>query len=422
MSSCKCLVTTKVQIRDLIDASSPASDLREKFITMTPSKEFAEWCRFTDKHPEFLNTQSDAGMYANEAIKALESKSEFRAKLCIEKAVFLAVVGGKPQKDRDRFFEKFHEREKGTIDDFVQRYRAIEELCRKKVHTPMAISRQTMPPLDDPRVKQLTQEPGALVHRPAAFDRQSRRTEAIEDDDCPDNRRTRREATHNRTTASQEANRSHGPPIDTRDPAKTTLQPSIKGGSTAFEKLDPKYERRDPRRAGTFFTVGRVFSILEHVEADSDNKRRCDNDRRSDNDRPSAAKYTTRKGDITILSYVRSFAVVREGYGYCWAVPINAYNGKGLLKPGLGADDVQAHALIHDSHKRPMMLRNEPRLSKTPIAVDLSEEAETLADDSLINFSKVTTVEHNVRAMAVGKVSRSSYANFVAYWREHLLN
>lgn len=121
----------------------------------------------------------------------------------------------------------------------------------------------------------------------------------------------------------------------------------------------PRYEKRDPKRAGSFFKVGRVFAILEHVE-----------DGRESNDRSTDVKWRTKKRVIWILSHFRRFAVVREEHGYCWAVPINTYKVNGLLKSGFNEADVQAHATIYDSQNKLKMLRGEPKLWKTPIAVD----------------------------------------------------
>lgn len=65
-----------------------------------------------------LNDQSDTDIYVNAAIKAFENDYEARARLCIEKAVFSMVIGGKEQKKKDQLFGKYHQRDKSTMDDF----------------------------------------------------------------------------------------------------------------------------------------------------------------------------------------------------------------------------------------------------------------------------------------------------------------
>lgn len=389
-------------------SSSITADLREQFIMKSPSVKFADWCRFTDKYPVLLDDSDEATVYMNEAISAMGSKSEPRAKLCIEKAVFLTLIGGKKQTERDEFFDNFHQREPRTMETFQQRYKTIEERCRSKKSSARLPSQPTTRSGDGESVRHIQEGLGSVSLNPVA----ARHTVALEvNDEHPVKDPVGSESVHHQDVPIQAQPRRRGPPINTSDPANTGLEPSIKGGSDTFEKLDPRYERRDPRRAGSFFRVGRVFAILEHVE-----------DGRRFDDRTSDAKWKTTKGDVLILSHIRRFVVVREGHGYCWAVPVNTYNGRGLLDRGLNDQDIQAHAIIHDSEDKPKMLKGEPMLSKTPIAVDRSPEADPLTYASRINFSKVTTVEHNVRAMAVGKVSQRSHANFMNYWRQHLLN
>lgn len=402
------------------------TELQEEFIAMTPTKDFSDWCRFMDRHPELLDDQNDANIYANAAVKALETRSENRAKFCIEKSVFLTFVGGKKLRERDKFFDRFHEGEKKTMDAFVQRFRSIEERCRGKILSAPPTSHPPRLPDGETGIRDIGQalndlglrhNAAAKLNRRAtdfsATDPKSRHTAATErDKEYSESRQPQREADRHHNVPSQEPNKSHGPPISMPDGATTNLEPSIKGtknNTATFETLDQRYQRRDPKRAGAFFKVGRVFAILEHLE-----------DGRND-DRTSDAKWRTRKGNIVILSHIRRFAVVREGHGYCWAVPINTYNGHGLRKIGFNDGDVQAHAIIYDSQSKPYLLKNEPRPSKLPIAVVCSDDAEPLTHDSRINFAKVTTVEHNVRAMSVGKVSSHSLTSFMNYWKQHLL-
>ena len=92
--------------------------------------------------------------------------------------------------------------------------------------------------------------------------------------------------------------------------------------------------------------------------------------------------------------------------------PIHTYGERGTAKRGI---DVEAHALIYmeggDS--------NCPHeIVKEPLAVIPENGREKLHSLSLLNFSKVYTVEHNVKVKSVGRISDESMAYFNAYVKE----
>lgn len=83
--------------------------------------------------------------------------------------------------------------------------------------------------------------------------------------------------------------------------------------------------------------------------------------------------------------------------------------------------DVKAHAIIYSGRDAPDRLANEPRMDKAPVAVDCTED-QKLHVASRINFARVTTVEHNVRVLKIGRIRPSSQDHFESYWRQELMD
>ena len=185
-----------------------------------------------------------------------------------------------------------------------------------------------------------------------------------------------------------------------------------------FEQLDVRYQRREGKKAGRFFSIGRVFAILTH----SDNTTTDDSATAPNWTRDILLKSPPTK--TRIFSHINRFVVVREGHGFCWAIPIHTYNNQGCCKRGLNQRDIFAHAIIYSTRDPPDPLPGEPGMTKQPIAIDLSSSAEDkdrLKRSSRINFSQVTTVQHNVRALDIGNIRNTSKARFEQYWRSELL-
>jgi hypothetical protein len=101
--------------------------------------------------------------------------------------------------------------------------------------------------------------------------------------------------------------------------------------------------------------------------------------------------------------------------------PINTYNGKGVTKMGLSKDDREAHAVIYMSDTKPELLAEERRyLTKNDIAVDKAADDQRLHPMSRLNFNKIYTVEHNVKVMDVGTISKDSMISLITYWSAYL--
>ena len=89
--------------------------------------------------------------------------------------------------------------------------------------------------------------------------------------------------------------------------------------------------------------------------------------------------------------------------------PILTYGKQGTAKPGVKAD---YHAIIHASSQAPSELKNEPKLSKKPVRVVLDNAGEKLRKESRVNYSKIYTVEHNVKVCFIGKIHKDYEARF----------
>jgi hypothetical protein len=101
--------------------------------------------------------------------------------------------------------------------------------------------------------------------------------------------------------------------------------------------------------------------------------------------------------------------------------PINTYNGQGVTKTGLSEGDRKAHSIIYMTDTRPQCLPAEERdLINKAIAVEKASADQKLDPMSRLNFKKIYTVEHNVKVMNVGKVTKESLPVLIGYWRTSL--
>jgi hypothetical protein len=100
--------------------------------------------------------------------------------------------------------------------------------------------------------------------------------------------------------------------------------------------------------------------------------------------------------------------------------PINTYGGRGVTKPGLSTAERQAHAIIYMSDTQPKILPEERDIVKKPIAVDKASAQQKLDVMSRINFSRVHTVQWDVKVSNIGIVSRDSMPHLMSYWRQGL--
>jgi hypothetical protein len=95
--------------------------------------------------------------------------------------------------------------------------------------------------------------------------------------------------------------------------------------------------------------------------------------------------------------------------------PISTYQNRGTTKRGL---DPTSHAIIYMSNSNPQRLQDETGMTKEPLSVDPAQ-GQKLDGLSRVNFEKIYTVEHNLKVMDVGRVSKTSMPKLVGYWENH---
>ncbi|KAL5001327.1 hypothetical protein BDV10DRAFT_160449 [Aspergillus recurvatus] len=166
--------------------------------------------------------------------------------------------------------------------------------------------------------------------------------------------------------------------------------------------LDPRYMVQPPH----YYREGKVFSILWH-----------ENDGRAGGTLVSRGPlYRGRFGE-PIYSTIRRMVVVRQYEQCSWCFAITTYNGRGVAKRGVDPDK---HAIVYMRGTRPALGAGEPRMIKEPLEVSPESPDEHLDSMSRLNFSKIYTVEHNVKVLPIGKISSGSMTRFRQYARYEL--
>jgi len=79
---------------------------------------------------------------------------------------------------------------------------------------------------------------------------------------------------------------------------------------------------------------------------------------------------------------------------------------------------LEAHAIIHMEGEAPERTEMDGGIVKEPLEVRPDSKREKLHPLSRINFSKVYTVEHNVKVKSIGRISKKSMPNFRVYWKD----
>ncbi|KAK4623991.1 hypothetical protein CLAFUW4_05682 [Fulvia fulva] len=173
------------------------------------------------------------------------------------------------------------------------------------------------------------------------------------------------------------------------------------GGGEA-EQLYPNYRIKDH----SFFCVGRVFLVL-WAEPMGETGTVITSAEQAD---PSVLR--GRMGE-RVYSKVRRFVVVRASANYCSALPIATYGSQGVGKPGVKKSE---HAIIHtgrdapspQASEAPARGAGESPMRSMPIRVVPDDPRELLDPLSRIDFGKIHTVQHNIKARPMGMVHPSS--------------
>ncbi|KAK5094214.1 hypothetical protein LTS08_008705 [Lithohypha guttulata] len=110
-------------------------------------------------------------------------------------------------------------------------------------------------------------------------------------------------------------------------------------------------------------------------------------------------------GEI-VYSHIRRFLVVRPRKGFCLALPITSYSGKGLSAKKIDDREHNSHCIIYD-HKngegRPQYVPNEAPFVKDAVAVNMVQ-GETLKPSSRLCYARPTPIEYNIKVKAIGRI------------------
>ncbi|KAB5575660.1 hypothetical protein GE09DRAFT_1053183 [Coniochaeta sp. 2T2.1] len=176
----------------------------------------------------------------------------------------------------------------------------------------------------------------------------------------------------------------------------------IRGTIGDYEPIDSRY-RVEP---SSKFSPGQIFKILwSEPQGQS-------------HDFPSRVNienYTERInaennwGEKFYVGF-RRFVIVASDLGHCQCVPILTYIRQGCKKKGVKAD---RHGIVHEFNTKPRPLEGEPKLGFKPVRVQLTAPGERLARESRINYSKLVTVEHNVKVFFIGNIYWEDFNNVV---------
>ncbi|KAH0493632.1 hypothetical protein TgHK011_000289 [Trichoderma gracile] len=155
-----------------------------------------------------------------------------------------------------------------------------------------------------------------------------------------------------------------------------------------LEELDPRYKVEPSSK----FQPGEIFKVhwSEPQGASSESA-------------PSVSgkhEIQNRFGTKFFVGF-RRFIVIANDQGHCTCVPILTYGGKGCKKKGVKADK---HGIIYERGSKPRLLDKEPKLGFPPVRVEMKEEGEKLSKESRVNYSKLVTVEHNVKVFFIGSI------------------
>ncbi|GAW16820.1 hypothetical protein ANO14919_062590 [Xylariales sp. No.14919] len=101
------------------------------------------------------------------------------------------------------------------------------------------------------------------------------------------------------------------------------------------------------------------------------------------------------------VGYRRFIIVTTDESHHSTCVPILTYDRRGCGKKGVRPSK---HGIIYAAGSKPKLLKNEPELGFDPVPLEIYAEGETLARESRVNYSKLVTIEHNVKVFFIGRI------------------
>lgn len=114
---------------------------------------------------------------------------------------------------------------------------------------------------------------------------------------------------------------------------------------------------------------------------------------------------TLPNGEI-VYSHIRRFLVVRPRKGFCLALPITSYSGKGLSAKKIDDREHNSHCIIYDYKNGEghfQYVPNEAPFVKDAVAVNMVQ-GETLKSSSRLCYARPTPIEYNIKVKAIGRI------------------
>jgi hypothetical protein len=102
---------------------------------------------------------------------------------------------------------------------------------------------------------------------------------------------------------------------------------------------------------------------------------------------------------------------IGENLTQCFHRPIVTYGGRGTLKAGVHFED---HAIVYTSHDLPPLLEAEQISEKfASIRITPQSSRDKLDPTSRVNYTKLYTIEYNVKIQVVGQVDENYMGRFL---------
>ena len=125
----------------------------------------------------------------------------------------------------------------------------------------------------------------------------------------------------------------------------------------------------------------------------------------------------TSYGELSFTK-MRRFVVVRKRLHSCLCLAIYTYSGQGATKSNVRPQD---HALVytHGSEEPTPLPEEQSKKGAFPIIVE--EPTETIDPMSRLDFSRIYTVEHNVKVLKIGRISPEHHERLEKYFVESIV-
>ncbi|UNI22399.1 hypothetical protein JDV02_008290 [Purpureocillium takamizusanense] len=189
--------------------------------------------------------------------------------------------------------------------------------------------------------------------------------------------------------AGESSAAAYGAYYEEEDEGPPTPKPLVTGEDELLaEEMDPRYRVEHSAK----FQPGEIFKVHWSEPQGTGNDYA-----------PSVSGREEIQNKFGTKFYVgfRRFIVVASDLGHSTCVPILTYGGKGCKKRGVKP---AKHGIIYERGHRPRLLDKEPPLGFPAVKVQMTEEGERLSKESRVNYSKLVTVEHNIKVFFIGTI------------------